>query len=722
MKSQPQRNPEKPTKSKQTESDESDYFEEDDDSVFKETPNKYANVTVQATEAIQNKKNPNKSLYVKKHACAFCDLKSEQIIRHIEAKHSKEPEVIALKKCEKNTKERAKLTKLLKYKGNFKANIKVLKENNGTLIVVRRPKGEEDASKFVPCAACLGFYSKCELYRHDCVADKDKKPERHLLRESRILLSSALDNTSPLLAEVLVKMVDDEISQVAKNDPLILKMMGLLLEKHDSKQQNQIRQKARDISRLLLHVRKHREGMAEIDLRNLLIPENFDDIILSVNELCKDIASLPLKLGQIIPKLISILQGEAIRKNDTDLESSCKRFTALMDSPMYGWADRISLKSRKRLHDKKLHKEVVMPSSEGVTTFCEKLEAEADKRFKKFKKNPGVETGRKLSEAVLAEIIALNMRRGGEASRIETETYKFWASTWENRNFDNELYCSLTETQKENAKKHFLVKSTGKCGTHVPSILTYKMKEKVDYLLLHRDKLGIPEENKYLFAIPGHQTHLCSWNIIRKFCEEFKVENLTTTSLRKYLATSAQAVNFSDKDVSHLARHLGHTVQVHQRHYRQHLDVIEIGKMATVLHATQQGVLHLQKDKTLDNMEVPEWDLEEAPPDDDLPSDGSNEDEPEVQPSTSTATENQRPTKVKRKPRVVFKKITRNERAQILDFFKINIEASKLPGQKQCKRYINENTSSLEWQQVKSVVHSKLQCLKKSRGKGKDDN
>ena len=65
-------------------------------------------------------------------------------------------------------------------------------------------------------------------------------------------------------------------------------------------------------------------------------------------------------------------------------------------------------------------------------------------------------------------------------------------------------------------------------------------------------------------------------------------------------------------------------------------------------------------------------------------------------------------------------KITRPERTQILEFFKIHVEALKVPVEKECKRYIKENQSKLEWLQVKSVIHSKVQCIKKSRGgKGK---
>ena len=708
-------NAEKPPKNPNSKAADESEFEEAEDDDFKGSQNKYENVSVQAAETVQNMKQPGKKITKKKHFCAFCDIQTEQIIRHIEVKHKEEAEVKSLSKCEKNSQERARQTKLLKHRGNFKHNIQVLKENEGILIVVRRPTEKEDASKFVPCASCYGFYSKCELYRHACPVETEKRTEGHMLRESRMVLASALDPVSPILAEVLSHMADDEISQVAKQDSLILKMMHILLEKHDSKQQHHTRQKARAITRLLIHVRNHHQELAEIDMKQLLVPERFDIIIESVTDLCQDIPSLPLKLGQIIPKLVSILIGEAIRRGDTDLEDKCKRFNKLFEGE---WADRVSLKNRKRLHDRKLNKKLVMPSSEDVTKFCDRLEADSNKRHEEFKKEPGIVKGRKLAEAVLAEIIAFNMRRGGEASRIELKTYVDEAATWVNRDFNNEMYCSLNENQKANAQLHFLVKIIGKCGTHVPVLLTYKMKEKVDTLVEKRDQLGIPKNNIYLFGIPGYNTHLKAWDVIRKFCEVYQVTNLTSTSLRKYLATSCQALNFSDKDVGHLARHLGHTKAVHERHYRQHLDVIEIGKIATILHACQRGVLHKQREATLDTMETVDWDLRDEPVDD-LQSDGSNEEMP-VEPVPTTSGGNERPKRCKRKPRVLFRKPTSEERKQILEYFKSLIEARKLPREKECKGFVRQFSSELEWQQVKGVVHSKLQCLKKARGKATD--
>ena len=702
------KSPKPPKASKKEEHYETD---SDSDEILANVP-MYPNVKVQATESYENKKKPEKKLYKKLHFCYFCGVSQEQIIRHITKKHSKEPIVKKLEHEDTPKKERDKITKLLKNKGNFKKNIEALQAKEGTIIVVRRPAEEDDASKFIPCNTCYGFFSKYELYRHHCI-DGNKRDERNLLRDGRILLASAIDETSPDLGEVLGSMLDDEVSDVAKADPLIRKFMNILLEKHDSKQRQHTRQKARDIARLLLYIRKNQSEMAEITLRNLLVPSNFDIIIKSVNELCQDTPSLPLKLGQIIPKVISILEGESIRSGDTALEDSCKRFKALMEGE---WSDRIALKNRTKLRDRKLNQAVKIPSSEDVIKFCESLEAESNKRHASFKKNPGIESGRKLAEAVLTEIITFNMRRGGEASRIETKLYQEAASTWENRNFNDELYCSLNETQKANAEKHFLVKIIGKCGTHVPCILTYKMKEKVDTLLQHREKLGIPPANKFLFGVPGYMSHLKSWDILRKFCEEFQVSNLTSTSMRKYLATCAQALNFSDKDVSQLARHLGHTVAVHNKHYRHHLEVIEVGKIATMLHATQQGVLHLQKDATLDTMEAPNWDLRDTG--DDIPSDGSNEEDEQPMASTSRGSISARTGKAKRMPRAAFDvTITYNERKQILEFFKALIEDMKLPGEKQCQRYITEHNSGLAWVQVKSVVHSRVQCLKKARAK-----
>ncbi len=63
-------------------------------------------------------------------------------------------------------------------------------------------------------------------------------------------------------------------------------------------------------------------------------------------------------------------------------------------------------------------------------------------------------------------------------------------------------------------------------------------------------------------------------------------------------------LDLPDQEISWLARHLGHSEDVHCQYYRKHDRTIELGKVAKLLIASQTGTLHQYKGKTMSNMEV----------------------------------------------------------------------------------------------------------------------
>ena len=71
------------------------------------------------------------------------------------------------------------------------------------------------------------------------------------------------------------------------------------------------------------------------------------------------------------------------------------------------------------------------------------------------------------------------------------------------------------------------------------TLILTKMKMKLDLLIENRDKIGYGN-NPYVFGLPGKQGHLRSWDILRKYCKKINIRGVTSTALRRYLATSAQ--------------------------------------------------------------------------------------------------------------------------------------------------------------------------------------
>ena len=498
-----------------------------------------ANVYVESTEVNKNSKCKDRKVYIKKHYCPFCPKRQENIIRHIERCHSKEPEVQAMKEAPRGP-TRNKLTTMMTNRGDFLHNIKVLSEERGNLVVVRRPLEVGDPSRYYPCGTCWGFHSKFDLWRHKCVGDRTAENEGSALRHSKMILLSALYKLNPKLADVLAQMRKDAVTDTVRSDRLILKLMSLELDKHDHKKPHLVRGRARDLGRLLNKIREMNENLKDCHMEDLLVPEKFDIVREAVKALPleggKNTASLPIRLGQSIQKLIGVLSGEAIRKGDNEMLEQARNFTLLYDSE---WGDTVSIKARKVLYDRRLNKGIEIARTEDVTKLASELGKEAEERMKEFQDNPNRTTGRPLSEVLLAQIIVLNKRRGGEAARLEISSYDAAKEREANTDYSSELWCGLDEDQKLLAKGLFLVWTIGKTGTHVPIMLTLKMKMKLDLLLENREKIGYGD-NPYVFGIPGKQGHLRSWDILRKYCKKINIRGITSTALRRYLATSAQ--------------------------------------------------------------------------------------------------------------------------------------------------------------------------------------
>jgi hypothetical protein len=290
------------------------------------------------------------------------------------------------------------------------------------------------------------------------------------------------------------------------------------------------------------------------------------------------------------------------------------------------------------LYNAKLNKSEEVPLADHVVKLVSYLENEVEEDYNAFNKKPGRENGRKLAEDLLTQIIVFNKRRGGEASRFKVDTYLDVKKKCEDLKLIAELYCSLDEDEKMMANSHLLIRTIGKCGTHVPIILTRKMKSAVDVLVADRKKLDFRTQIHTSLEFQGATRNLKAWTILNAICKKLNLPGIASTSLRKYLATTAQSLDLCSQQIGWMSHHLGHSIDVHNKYYQKHDRVIELGKITKLLHASQEGSLHKNRGKTIETMEVAEWDLHDYPIDR-IDSDGSNENAGSAQSALSSADE-----------------------------------------------------------------------------------
>ena len=141
-----------------------------------------------------------------------------------------------------------------------------------------------------------------------------------------------------------------------------------------------------------------------------------------------------------------------------------------------------------------------------------------------------------------------------------------------------------------------MVEIRGKRGRKVPVILTPEVKDSIDLLNKTRTPVGIPDENPFIFARPSRQSlgHMRAWDCLHKLAIDCdpplsNPTNITSTKLRKYIATISQVLSLKNTELDWLARHLGHDIQVHREFYRLHESTIEIAKVSKLLLTVDQG-------------------------------------------------------------------------------------------------------------------------------------
>ncbi|XP_074031547.1 uncharacterized protein [Leptinotarsa decemlineata] len=139
------------------------------------------------------------------------------------------------------------------------------------------------------------------------------------------------------------------------------------------------------------------------------------------------------------------------------------------------------------------------------------------------------------------------------------------------------------------------------------------MLRSVQLILKYRSEAGVPEENPFVFGIPGNSTtftYLRACDLMRRFaseCKSSRPELLRGTQLRKHLATQSTLLDLNENEVNDLANFMGHADKIHREHYRIPVVTREIGRVSKLLEI---GVG--QRTSTLNNSETSNSDVGES--------------------------------------------------------------------------------------------------------------
>ncbi|XP_020601654.1 uncharacterized protein LOC110040732 isoform X3 [Orbicella faveolata] len=390
----------------------------------------------------------NARIYDKRHSCFYCDKMCAKIARHYEHHHKDEAEVAETFAYPRGSKDHKKALEKLRLRGNFHHNLRVLERKKEQLIVMRRPGEEEDCCQddYLPYIHCLGFVKRKDLWRHNKACnfksgdedDKNDKDDNDYMKcqklqtKSKLLILPSLcpGKGSPY-QEFLASMKSDQITLVARNDSVISALGTMMVEKVGTSRCHDISQNMRNLARLLMSLREA-ENTANAQLLQFLRPDKFDVVVQCVMDISKfDVKmgesrvgtpSLALHFGYSLKKCVGIVRGKALREKDRGLLEDVEHFEKLIEAE---WNYRISHHSMTTLNDRRHNQPNLLPVTSDLRTLKEyiTLKIVSLSSQLQYASIPDVRTWRELSKMVLNRLILFNKRRGGEAARLEVETY-----------------------------------------------------------------------------------------------------------------------------------------------------------------------------------------------------------------------------------------------------------------------------------------------------------
>lgn len=409
----------------------------------------------------------------------------------------------------------------------------------------------------------------------------------------------------------------------------------------------------------------------------------------------------------------------SLKTKDSKLRAQSEDFLQVFDAE---WSKRMSTQCFKKLYDDKLDKEQTIP----LTSDLIKLSSYLNKEIKcklEAKNKIDADEWCELAKLTLCKLINLTKRRAGEVGKMKLKDYH-QRPTWDIHKTD-EIFSSLSEFEKKLANKLDLIKIKGKRGRHVPLILTPDVSKAMSILVKNREFIN--KENNFCFANRGDY-YLRPWDVMKEMCIRVKVENIqtmTSTKMRKYVATTSQILNLQNEELGILASHLGHDINVHRKYYRLQSSTLELAKVSKLLIAIESGVAHKFAGKTLNDIETPY--TSQTTEETDLPGSSrdtkedelsiqrrcsrspivNREDSPNYRSRSSSSDINELPSQfpnpTKKKSNAA-KPWDMHVKAEAFKSFSVELRLKKAPGKIKCEEFMAKIKLNRKWTDVKNLI------------------
>lgn len=310
--------------------------------------------------------------------------------------------------------------------------------------------------------------------------------------------------------------------------------------------------------------------------------------------------SLALKLGHSLKAACDIVIGQHIKAEDELAANRVRNFLGLVAAE---WDLYVSRHARTNLEEERWNKKDMIPLTEDVMKLQKVLKSTEEEAKDKLLNGPNPTAYETLSECLLAQIILFNRRRQGEAAKMPLVTYRDRAAEQPNEDI---MKC-LSRLEKDLSHEFTRLVVRGKRGRKVPVLLTKGMTSSLDFLIENRGvERDILESYEYVFARQNTDSHIRGSDCLRKYAAlsgAKRPETLTSTQLRKHVATLSQIMNLKDNESDQLAKYMGHDIRVHREYYRLTENTLQLAKMSKLLMAIELGT-DVYRGKSLEELDL----------------------------------------------------------------------------------------------------------------------
>ena len=399
-----------------------------------------------------------KNRYDKFHYCLFCEKKLSKIARHLLSVHKSHPRVLPISMLPKRSKERICMLQELENMGNFTHNVKVLQKKEGELVIYRRQspahKSQHDLTNYVPCEICLRFLFKGNLWAHrqkckkmtvaesteddydnsddnECGNEdlKDIEPKmRNAVRQARTLLNSAvMRNEDDYLSKMVVRMQQDDITEIVRTDHVIRRYAGLRMASLGAEEVQKVNdvyrvsQGARTLARLVKEARKKK---CQMTMNKLLTVDHFDLIVECVKTLTyeKERPSLTLGrfMGNLLGHALQSKRGIALRNRDDRSYEETKKFQELFGEE---WNLRVNSSAVKLINKKKRSQVETIPLTEDLKNLTNFIKDKLRETTTDLQNSPSQANWKNVAKFSLVRLLLFNKRRVSEVAELKVEDF-----------------------------------------------------------------------------------------------------------------------------------------------------------------------------------------------------------------------------------------------------------------------------------------------------------